>query len=176
MSVRLVLVLFLAALPLLAQARPRAERLGPQGGGLRGGALAGPRRERIMARLHEVRMQRLQRSLGIDEDRARAIADRWARFDDESVTRHQRIATLRQDMNATLMGPGTEEEKNTRLQPQVDQLARLRQQQQEARRRFEDEVRGTLTPAQQGRFLFLVEEMQRNLQDAIQGLRRGPQP
>jgi hypothetical protein len=75
-------------------------------------------------------------------------------------------------MNATLMGPGSEDEKNKKLQPIVEQLTALRQQQQDARKRFEDDIRGSLTPAQQGRFILLVDEFQKSLQEAIQEQRK----
>jgi Spy/CpxP family protein refolding chaperone len=110
--------------------------------------------------------------LGLPQDKAGAIADRWALFDEDSFTRRQRMGQLRQQMNATLMGPGSEEDKNRKLQPVVEQLAGLRQQQQESRKRFEEDIQDRLTPAQQGRFILLVDEFQRSLQEAIRERRR----
>lgn len=132
----------------------------------------GPRRERIVRELHEIRTRKLQQSLGLSEEKAKAIADRWSQFDEDSFGRRQQMGQLRQQMNATLMGPGSEEDKNKKLQPIVEQLAGLRQQQQDARKRFEDDIRGNLTPAQQGRFILLVDEFQKSLQEAIQDLRK----
>lgn len=168
MSFRTILILTLTALALGAQGRFRPER--PR----RGFAEhpAGLRRERIVAQLHEIRTRKLQQSLGLSEDKARSIADRWSKFDEDSSARRRHIGQLRQQMNETLMGPGSEADKNKTLQPLVDQLAGLRQQQQDARRRFEEDIQGSLTPAQQGRFILLMDEMQKAIQEAIQEQRK----
>lgn len=170
MSFRAVL-LFLAGLTLCAQGRlarapehPRRDAAAERP--------AHPRRELIMARLHEIRSRKLQETLGLSADKANAIADRWSKFDEDSFSRRQEMLQLRQQMNATLVGPGSEDEKNKKLQPVVDQLAGLRQQQQDSRKRFEEDIRGSLTPAQQGRFILLVDEFQKALQDAIQERRK----
>jgi hypothetical protein len=167
MSHRTALILLLTALSLGAQGRFRAER--PRQFGERPATL---RRDRIVAQLHEIRARRLQQSLGLSEEKANAIADRWSRFDEDSFSRRQQLVQLRQRMNATLMGPGSEDEKNKKLQPIVEQLTGLRQQQQDARKRFEDDIRESLTPAQQGRFILLVDEFQKSLQEAIQEQRK----
>ncbi len=163
MSIRVALILTLAALSLGAQARLRPDRPRREAAD-RPGAF---RRERIATRLHEIRSRRLQDTLGLSGEKANAIADRWSQFDEDSFTRRHQMVQLRQQMNATLVGPGTEEEKNRKVQPVIDQLAVLRQQQEGARKRFEEDIRGSLTPAQQGRFILLVEEFQRSLQEAI---------
>ena len=64
---------------------------------------------------------------------------------------------------ASCCSPLPEEEKNTRIRPLVEQFSALRQQQQDLKRKFEDDIRSSLTPAQQGRFLLVVEEIQRAL-------------
>jgi hypothetical protein len=168
MFIRTALLLTMTALALGAQGHPRLERP-------RRDAAERPnllRRERIAARLHEIRSTKLQQSLGLSDEKTKAIADRWAKFDEDSFSRRQQMVQLRQQVNASLTGPGSEEEKNKRLQPVVEQLAGLRQQQQEARKRFEEEIRGSLTPAQQGRFILLVDEFQKSLQEAIQDQRK----
>jgi len=170
MRIQTFLLLALTALTLSAQGRFRPERPRREPPERH----ASPRRDRIVARLHEIRSEKLQRTLGLKEDKADAIADRWGKFDEDSFTRRQKMVELRQQMNAALLGPGTEEEKNRKLQPVVEQLAAHRQQQQEARKHFEEEILGSLTPAQQGRFILLVEEFQKSLQDAIQEQRKVP--
>lgn len=168
MRPRTLLILLLTALSLGAQGRFRPDRPLREPGERR----MGPRRERIVAMLHEIRSTKLQRALGLSADKANAIADRWAVFDEDSFDRRQQMVQLRHQMNATLMGPGTEDEKNRRLQPVVEQLAGLRQQQEASRKRFEEDIRESLTPAQQGRFILLVDEFQKSLQDAIQEQRK----
>ncbi|GLH73995.1 hypothetical protein GETHLI_24970 [Geothrix limicola] len=130
------------------------------------------RRDRIVTQLHEIRTRKLQQSLGLSEEKAKSIADRWSQFDVESFARRRQMNQLRQQMNSTLMGPGSEDEKNKRITPLVGQLADLRQQQQESRRHLEDDIRSSLTPAQQGRFIILVDEFQKSLQEAIREQRR----
>lgn len=161
---RTALILILPAVLLSAQGRFRGERPGQ---GPRAEGRRGPHHKRMMARIHQLRMSRIQQSLGIPEEKARAIADRWTRFDQDSADRRQEGKQLRERINGILVGPGSEEEKNTRLRPLVEQLATLQKQQQEAKRAFEADIRAGLTPAQQGRFILLVEEFQRCLQEAI---------
>ena len=168
MPSRPFLLLLLTALTLGAQVRARPERPFRDFSERR----AGPRRERIVAALHELRSRKLQRSLGLTEEKANAIADRWALFDEESSSRRHLMGQLRQQMNTTLVGPGSEDEKNRKLQPVVDELATLRQQQEASRKRFEEDIRGSLTPAQQGRFILLVDEFQKSVQEAIQEQRK----
>jgi len=169
MSFRTVLILTLTTLSLGAQGRllrPEHPRRDPSE------HTATPRRDRIVARLHEIRARKLQETLGLTEEKANAIADRWSQFDEESFSRRQQMVQLRQQMNATLMGPGSEDDKNKKLQPVVDQLAEVRQQQEASRKRFEKDIRGSLTPAQQGRFILLVDEFQKSVQEAIQERRK----
>lgn len=168
MPFRSILLLALTALTLGAQIRARPERPFRDLSERR----AGPRRERIVAALHELRTRKLQRSLGLSEEKANAIADRWALFDEESASRRHLMGQLRQQMNATLVGPGSEEDKNRKLQPVVEELASLRQQQEASRKRFEEDIRSSLTPAQQGRFILLVDEFQKSIQEAIQEQRK----
>lgn len=169
MSFRTALVLSLAVLSLgaaqgrLLPVRPRREFTERP-------AMA--RRDRIVAQLHEIRVRKLQQGLGLPDEKARSIADRWSQFDVESFARRRQMNQLRQQMNATLMGPGSEDDKNKRIQPVVGQLTELRRQQQESRRHLEDDIRGSLTPAQQGRFIILVDEFEKSLHDAIREQRR----
>jgi Spy/CpxP family protein refolding chaperone len=134
---------------------------------------AGAWREAIVARLHRMRTERLQQSLGISEEKARAIADRWAQFDVDNRDNRQRLRQLNREVNGILLSPLPETEKNTRIRPLVDQFSVLRQQQQDLKRKFEDDIRSSLTPAQQGRFLLVVEEIQRALVEAIKEQRSG---
>ena len=168
MCFRTALLLILATLTLGAQGRLRAER--PRRDASERAAT--PRRDRIVAKLHEIRSKKLQQALGLTEEKANAIADRWSLFDEESSTRRQQMVQLRQQMNTTLVGPGSEEDKNRKLQPIVEQLTGLRQQQEGSRKRFEEDIQGSLTPAQQGRFILLVDEFQKSLQEAIQEQRK----
>lgn len=168
MFIQTTLILTMTALTLGAQGRLRPER--PRREAPERPAVL--RRERIVHQLHELRKRKLKDALGLPDEKAKAIADRWSTFDEDSAGRRQQMVQLRQQVDTTLRGPGTEEEKNRKLQPVVDQLAGLRQQQQQARTRFEEDISGSLTPAQQGRFILLVDEFQRSLQEAIHEIRK----
>lgn len=163
MFLRAVLLLLMTTLTLSAQGRPRPDH--PRREALDRPAAA--RRERIVTRLHEIRCRKLQDTLGLSAEKSNAIADRWSKFDEETFARRGQMGQLRQQMNATLVGPGSEEDKNKKLQPVIDQLAGLRLQQETARKGFEEDIRGSLTPAQQGRFILLVDEFHKSLQEAI---------
>ncbi len=165
---RTILISLLLPLVLPAQGRFREERPWRPGPGLR----AAPRRDRIRTRLHEIRSRKLQADLGLPADKANGIADRWGQFDEEGFARRQQMQGLRQQMKGTLLGPGSEQDKNRAVQPLVEQLTRLQQQQEDARKQFQEDLRGTLTPAQQARFLMLMEDFKRALLEAIQE-RRG---
>lgn len=168
---RTALILILPAMVLSAQGRLHGER--PRPFQERREARRDMKRDALMARLHQMRMARIQQSLGVSEDKARAIADRWTQFDRDSMDRRQDMRQLREQINAILMGPGGEEEKNARLRPMIDQLTAHQKQQQEARQKFEADIRSTLSPAQQGRFILLMDEFQRSMQEALTEQRRG---
>ena len=156
---RVLLSLLIPATFLAGQGRPPAlKERGPK---------AGLWREQIVTRLHRVRMERLQQALGVSTEKAKVIADRWAQFDLDSRDSRQHLRQLQRQVNRILLSPLTEEEKNTRIRPLLEQLSTLRLQQQELRRKFEEEIRTSLTPAQQGRFLLVEEELQHALMEAI---------
>lgn len=143
---RAALILALCALPALAQAED----------------------ERPLARY---RIEQLQQSVGLQEDQARQVADRWARYDQEQFDRTRQIQQVRRRFNEILLGPGTEEEKSARVRPLLEQFVDLRRQQAELKFRFESDIRGRLNPAQQVRLILRVEEMQRQV---VEALRQGP--
>jgi hypothetical protein len=171
---RIALLLILPAALLSAQGRLRAER--PRLGA-RVGAGAGARsalfRDRVVAHIHQLRKDKIQQALGVSADKAGAIADRWTQFDQDSAARRQDMKQLREQVNGILVGPGSEDEKNTKLRPMVERLSTLQKQQQETKRAFEEDIRAGLTPAQQARFILLVEEFQRSLQEAIAEQQKG---
>lgn len=156
--------LLLAAQSAAPPAPPGKEPAGPK---------AGMRQELILARLHRLRMERLQQALGLSQDKAKVIADRWETFDLDGQARRQKMRLIRQQVNTILLSSLSEEEKNARMRPLVDQYAALRLEQNEAKRKFEDDITATLSPAQQGRFIIVVEEIQRAVMDAIHEQRGG---
>jgi len=118
------------------------------------------------------RAQRLKEGLGITQAQADTIAQRWARFDQEHFTRQRQIAALRLRFNDILMGPDSEEHKGAVIKPLLDQFMELRQQQEDARHRFEEDIRAGLTPAQQARLILMVDDLNRQILDALRERRQ----
>ncbi|WP_005033737.1 hypothetical protein [Holophaga foetida] len=152
-----------------------ASTLGAQGGPGMGGGRRGMgwRQGPVLIQLHQIRTQRIQQTLGVSEDRARAIADRWTRFDQDSMERHRQMRQLKQQLNGVLLGPGSEDEKNTRLKPLIQQFVILRRQQHDLRQSFESEIMNALTSVQQARMVILVDELQKSLREALKEGRSG---
>lgn len=125
--------------------------------------------------LARFRMEHLQQTVGLPEDQARGVVERWSRYDRDQFDRAQQIQALRRRFNDILMGPGTEEEKNAKIRPLLDQFVDLRRQQMDLKLRFEEDIRARLSPAQQVRLIMQVDEMQRRVAEAIrQGLPNRP--
>lgn len=128
--------------------------------------------ERPLARF---RLDQLQQSVGLPEDQARAVVERWSRYDREQFEKTQQIQQIRRRFNDILLGPGSEEEKNAKVRPMLDQFVDLRRQQADLKFKFEDDIRGKLSPAQQVRLIVQVEDMQRRVVEALrQGLGNRP--
>jgi hypothetical protein len=169
-------LLILALAPLLAaqQARPARELPGAGGFGPGGGQAFRQRRlERMQEngvlgqRLLHLRMTRIQEILGLPEDRARAIAERWERYDRDFMDRARRLGDIRGRFNQILLGPGNEDEKNAKVRPLLDQFMDLRRQQVDLKKGFEDDIRAQLSPAQQVRLIILVDELQQRIREAL---------
>lgn len=127
--------------------------------------------------LYRFRIEHLEQNVGLSEDQARAVADRWARYDRELFETTRQIRDLRGRFNDILLGPGSEDEKNARVRPLLDQFVALRRQQMNLKMQFEDDIRAHLSPAQQVRLILQVEEMQRRMLEALRqgfGNRLGP--
>jgi hypothetical protein len=135
---------------LLAQPSPRPSLDGP-----------------ILTQFFQIRCARIQQSLGLPEDRARVLADRWGRWDREVMDRLRQINEVRGQFNQVLLGVVSEEEKNARLKPLLERFLELRRQQEDAKRRFEEEILVGLTPAQKVRLIVLMEDLQPKLRGLL---------
>ncbi len=125
--------------------------------------------------LARFRMDQLQQSVGLPESQARAVVDRWARYDLDQFEKTRQIHQIRRQFNDILLGPGAEEDKNARVRPLLEQFVELRRQQADLKLKFEEDIRARLSPAQQVRLILHVEEMQRRVADAIrQGIPNRP--
>ena len=164
----LVLVLAtLAATAAMAQrGQPRPRRDDPQA---LAAAAAAPW-------LMTLRTQRISQTLGLPEDQARGIAQRWSIYDRDFLHRARQMMQLRAHFNQILLSPGSEEDKNTRLKPLLEQFMEQRRQQQELKMKFEDDIRAQLSPAQQVRLIILVDDLQKTLREGIrEAVREGRQ-
>ena len=154
-----ILLMFALAATLSAQQEPPPGR----------GAAEG----HILAQFFQLRVARIQQSLGLTEDRARAMAERWGRWDRDLMERGRQMMQLRAQFNQVLLGAGSEDEKSAKVKPLVDQFLELRQQQEDAKHRFEAEILKSLTPAQQARMIILVEDIQSRIRETLRDARRG---
>ena len=75
--------------------------------------------------LARFRMDQLQQSVGLPEFQARAVVDRWARYDQDQFETTRQIQQLRHRFNDILLGPGTEEDKNAKVRPLLEQFVEL---------------------------------------------------
>lgn len=122
------------------------------------------------------RLEQLQQTVGLPEDQARAVVERWSRYDREQFDKTQQIQQIRRKFNDILMGPGTEDEKNAKVRPLLEQFVELRRQQADLKFRFEEDIRARLSPAQQVRLITHVEEMQRRMVEALRQGGAGGRP
>ena len=118
------------------------------------------------------RAKRLQEGLGLDAGHAGSIAERWGQFDQEHFQRQRQIAALRLRFNDILMGPEPEDRKNSLIKPVLDQFMDLRDQQMESKRRFENDIRQGLNPAQQARLILMVDDLNKQVMDALRARRQ----
>ncbi len=122
--------------------------------------------------LMRFRAKRLEDGLGLSPAQADAIARRWNRFDLDHFQRQRQISDLRLRFNDILMGADPEDRKNALIRPLLDQFMQLRDQQMEAKRQFEDDIRKGLSPAQQARLILMVDDLNKKVMDALRERRQ----
>lgn len=118
------------------------------------------------------RAQRLQDGLGLTPAQADAIAQRWGQFDRELFQTQRQIGELRRRFNDILMGPESEDRKSAIIKPLLEQFMRLREQQMETKRRFEEDIRQGMSPAQQARLVLLVDDLNKKVLDILRERRQ----
>ncbi len=122
--------------------------------------------------LMRFRMQRLQEGVGLSQEQAQRIVQRWRRYDLDHFERQRQLKALRVRFNDVLLGPGTEAERSEKLRPLLEQFIETRRQQTELREKFEEDIRAQLTPTQQVRLILMIEDMAKQLRERMQE-RRG---
>ena len=118
------------------------------------------------------RAQRLQEGLALSPSQADTIARRWAQFDQDHFQRQRQITALRLRFNDILMGPEPEDRKSALVKPLLDQFMDLRDQQIDAKRRFEEDIRQGLSPAQQARLILMVDDLNKKVMDLLRERRQ----
>ena len=122
--------------------------------------------------LMRFRAKRLQEGLGLSPAQAETIARRWNRFDIEHFQRQRQIADLRLRFNDILLGSESEDRKSALIRPLLDQFMDLRDQQSEAKRRFESDIRQGLSAAQQARLILMVDDLNKKVLEALRERRQ----
>ena len=117
--------------------------------------------------LMTLRTQRISQTLGVSEDKAKSIAQRWSIYDRDFLQQTHQMMQLRNHFNQILIGPGDEADKNARLKPLLDQFLEHRRQQQDLKLKFEDDIRAQLSAAQQVRLIILVDDLQKTIREGI---------
>ncbi len=155
-----MLIVMAAAATVMAQQGPPRQRRGGADPQALDAAAAAPW---LMA----LRTQRISQTLGVPEERAKGIAQRWSVYDRDFLQRARQMMQLRNRFHQILMGPGNEEDKNAQLKPMLDQFIELRRQQQDLKQKFEDDIRSQLSTAQQVRLIILVDDLQKTIREGI---------
>jgi hypothetical protein len=172
MRLSLPVGLILAALPVLLGAQPAPGAPYP------GRRARLQMEEGLLGDLFQVRVNRIRQSLGLPEDRSRALAERWRQWDRDLFGSTREMAHLRRKFNDVLLCPAAEEEKNARMKPLLEDFLKVRAQLDQQKHRFEEDIRANLTPSQQARLILLVEEFQQKLREGLRAVREmhhGPQ-
>jgi hypothetical protein len=126
----------------------------------------------LATQLFKLRMNRLEQTLGLSEDRARTIAERWRRLDHDFVNGINRTNSLKEQMEQILKSSCDESEKNRKIKPLIAQHGATWAQIGESRRKFEEESRAALSPAQQARFILLMDQLHQELERLLKEQRR----
>ena len=163
----IVLAAFAASAVMAQQEAPRPRREDPRA---LDAAAAAPW-------LMTLRTQRISQTLSVSEDKAKSIAQRWSVYDRDFLQRAHQMMQVRNQFNQILIGPGDEADKNLRLKPLLDQFLEQRRQQHDLKLKFEDDIRGQLSPAQQVRLIILVDDLQKTIREGIrEAVKQGRQP
>ncbi len=117
--------------------------------------------------LMTLRTQRISQTLGVPEDKAKSIAQRWSIYDRDFLQRAHQMMQIRNQFNQILIGPGDETDKSLRLKPLLDQFLEHRRHQQDLKLKFEDDIRAQLSTAQQVRLIILVDDLQKTIREGI---------
>jgi hypothetical protein len=124
--------------------------------------------ENYLKSLKEARIDQIKLRLDVSDERANAIATKWAEH--EAPIRRINIEGMSvwRQMQFIIQEATPEKEKSRKIKPLFDQYTTLRKELSQSRLRLYQEL-PTMgdSPIQQARILFLMEEMERKERDGL---------
>ena len=137
----------------------------------------GPQRESMREELQETieiyMIARMRRSLEMDEDQAQTIIPLMEQLNSSrrDFNKRRRLAVMR-------LRPLMEErpEDQSAIAETLDELYAIEREHHELEATIQTEIRASLSPIQQARFLFFQERFRREMQDRLQRIQGGNRP
>jgi len=127
--------------------------------------------EKYLKYLKEARVEQIKLRLGVSEERASAIADKWAEL--ESPIRDIQMAHMEvwRKMMFIVQEASPDREKSRKIKPLTEKYMELRKEMHDARLRLYTELpKMGDSPIQQARMLFVMEEMERKERDGLRAV------
>jgi hypothetical protein len=163
---RLPSLALLLALALPAQEGPAMRP--PQSQPERGQQQPGQNFENYLKSIKKARAEQIRMRLNVPQERADAIADKWAELEAPIRRVHMESMDVWQQRQCSIQGASPEREKSTKIKPLYDQYIELRKELAGARLRlYQDLPTMARSPIQQARILLVMEEMERKERDGI---------
>jgi hypothetical protein len=124
--------------------------------------------ENYLKSIKKARAEQIKMRLNVQQERADAIADKWAELDAPIRRIHMESMDVWRQMQSTIQDASPKKEKSTKIKPLLDQYTELRKGLAEARLRLYQELPTMArSPIQQARILLVMEEMERKERDGI---------
>ena len=118
--------------------------------------------ENYLKSLKEARVEQIKTRLDVGEERAAAIATKWAELEAPIRRAHPETMSLWRQMQYIIQEASPEKEKSRKIKPILDQYIELRKEIPAAMQRLYRELPTMFdTPIQQARMMLLMEEMER---------------
>lgn len=121
----------------------------------------------LIARLHRLRSDLIQQSLGLPWERAETLADLWDMYDSERMDGRASMHDLHRRINSIFSRPITEARKNAEMRSLMHEYDAIRQRELDVERDFVGDVQRLLSPLQRARFFLLEEEFQKSLKESL---------
>ena len=132
------------------------------------GPRAGQNVENYLKYLKDARIEQIKLRLRVSNERANAIATKWAEMEVPIRRIHMESMTIWRQMQFIIQEASPEREKSRKIKPLLDQYNSLHKQLSEERQNLYRALpmMGD-SPIQQTRILFLMEEMERKERDGL---------